>query len=276
MADDPQPIEAETPWALFKRLRAEGHPRDVIVERLKELGLSADDIRVLTLEVPRPGPADIGLPGGAVVAALVLGGPILGGLALAAMTPPPAPSEPPPPQVALAVSDTSARCPRHPQFASVGVCPRCGSFLCRECAGPGQGQGAACVQCQASPAVRDELVKRAGRYVALASLALVGILALVVLLSVHDVVSPLAAAVGAATFAAPILLLGLLQFAVRSPWPGVLVLLYALILLVSVVVAGGEMNLLVVLWVLGMGGVAAAVFALIDARRGAGNRGGAG
>ena len=38
---------AETPWAVAKRMRAEGHPRNVIVERLKAMGLDDGDVRVL-------------------------------------------------------------------------------------------------------------------------------------------------------------------------------------------------------------------------------------
>src|ERR1700690_2440393 len=129
MADEP-----ETPWALLQRLRAEGHAQSVTVERLKALGLDDGDVKVLMMDAPPP-KSGMEMPDGAKIAAVLVAGPLLGGLMVAAMSEATADREPPPPQVALDPSDTSARCAVHAELASVGACPPCGGFLFRARAG---------------------------------------------------------------------------------------------------------------------------------------------
>jgi hypothetical protein len=160
--------EPETPWALLKRLRAEGHPDDAIVARLKALGLENDDVKVLMMEAPPPA-SGLEMPDAVKAAAILAGGPLLGGLLVASMSEATVAREPPPPQVALAADDPSPRCAHHPELASVGTCPRCGSFVCRTCAGSELAQG--CGRCQTSPTVRKKRLAGVGRRLALAGFA---------------------------------------------------------------------------------------------------------
>ncbi len=149
----------ETPWALFCRLRAEGHPQSVIHERLRSLGLSDDDIKTLTLEAPPPA-TGLELPDAAKIATVLVAGPLLGGALLAATGESVAEREAPPPQVPLADDDPSARCSRHPTLASTGTCRICGTFVCRDCAGA-TFDLTGCVSCTTNPKRRRAALGRA-------------------------------------------------------------------------------------------------------------------
>jgi len=59
----------------------------------------------------------------------------------------------------LADEDPRARCQRHPSFASIGTCPRCGTFCCARCVTkPGLRPDHPCLACQRLPTrVEDQL-----------------------------------------------------------------------------------------------------------------------
>jgi hypothetical protein len=226
--------EPETPWALLKRLRAEGHPHDVVVSRLKALGLDDEDVKVLMLETP-PAASGMEMPDAVKVAAVLAGGPVLGGLLIASMQDATLPREPPPPQVELADADPSPRCAQHVKLASVGTCPRCGGFVCRDCAG--ESLSAGCKKCQASPALRDQKVKAAARAVGIAGLAVAGLIALLALIGSTHV--SLSLALGTVLLVAPPAIFSTVQLAVRSPWPGIVSLVCMAGEVVLFSVAGG-------------------------------------
>jgi hypothetical protein len=208
--------EPETPWALLKRLRAEGHPHDVIVTRLKALGLDDEDVRVLMLEAP-PAASGVEMPDAVKVAAVLAGGPVLGGLLLASLQDATLPREAPPPQVELADEDPSPRCAQHVKLASVGTCPRCGGFVCRDCAGLSLSTG--CKKCQESPALRDHKVKTAARAVAATGLVTALLLLIGAVLDGSSFSLRVVLFLGA--LIAPLMILSVVQLAVRSPWPGI-------------------------------------------------------
>jgi hypothetical protein len=208
----------ETPWSLLKRLRAEGHPTEAIAARLTALGLDAEDVRVLMLEAP-PAASGFEVPGAAKAAVVLVGGPMLGGLLLASLQESVVPREPPPPQVELDPADTSPRCAQHPRLASVGTCPRCGSFVCRDCAGLQLSTG--CLKCQKSPALRAERVKDAARAVAIGGFAIGG---LVWLLGFFDLTlsgPSWAGLVGLLLISGPWLVPAIVQLTVHAPWPAI-------------------------------------------------------
>jgi len=214
--------EAETPWAAAKRLRAEGHPREVIVTRLKAMGLDDGDVNLLLSDhLPAPAPQDTSGNTVLTVGAMVVGGPLLGALVGAALADPgPAPT-PSAPQVALDAADTSARCAWHPTLASVASCPRCGAFTCRECA-PSRDERY-CLQCRGSGAVRDLRITRAVRWMALWLFSITGCALFQASAWFDDGghslrESILTVAIGGGPFA----VLALVQLSVRNLWPSVI------------------------------------------------------
>jgi hypothetical protein len=52
MSHDPSDAEAETPWAQFQRMRAEGHSFGEVLLALKERGLDREELELLTQGVP--------------------------------------------------------------------------------------------------------------------------------------------------------------------------------------------------------------------------------
>jgi hypothetical protein len=208
--------EAETPWALYQRLRAEGHSVAVIHERLRALGLDDADIKTLTLEAP-PAATGLELPGAAKIAAVLVAGPLLGGALIAATGESIAEREPPPPQVPLADDDPSQRCARHPRLASAGTCPSCGTFVCRDCAGESLELG--CASCIANPKNRAARLGRARTIAALAvgAQVLVYVAATLVKYGERETLGELALSL--LLRIVPIALLVLTQAFIRSAWP---------------------------------------------------------
>jgi hypothetical protein len=238
--------EPETPWALLKRLRAEGHANGVIVTRLKALGLEDEDVRVLMLEAP-PAASGLEMPDAVKAAAVLAGGPLLGGLLIASMQDATLPREAPAPQVELDDTDTSARCALHPKLASVGTCPRCGTFVCRECAGPQLVTG--CLKCQATPALRDDRVKAAARNVAVSGLVIAGLLATVMLMVITNLT--LRELIGLGVMTLPPSVFWVLQLVVRAPWPGIVGVVLSLAT-AGLFLFGAGMSLISVFWFAGI------------------------
>src|SRR5262245_50949250 len=103
--------EALTPWDVVKRMRAEGQPREAIEQRLAAMGVEKDDAKVLLLEDPPKGSSGMDVNPAAAAVAVLAAGPILGGLAIAAMSDRVVEREQAGPQAKLADTDTtSSRC----------------------------------------------------------------------------------------------------------------------------------------------------------------------
>jgi hypothetical protein len=204
---------------------------------------------------------------GAKLAAVLVGGPVLGGLLVAGMSESVVEREPPPPQVALDASDTSARCATHGELASVGTCPRCGTFVCRECAGPQLANG--CARCQASPALRAQRVRAAARRVAVAGYAMVALVIVSVLIGLDTAESLRVVLLGTGAIVLPIFAFSTVQLGVRHPWPGIVATLWSLGMLVLLLIAGGGGNVFTCGWLLCLGAQFALLRALFNARKSA-------
>lgn len=204
-------VSGDTPWALLQKRLAEGFPPEAIEAELKARGHSAEDIRALMIDVPRrAGTSASGdAPSGGVNAPVQL---IFGGLLLlagvmiilsgrisilsigliisgvtrlaTAFNTERGVSE----QRAvarqamkeLAAEDERSRCALHPTLASIGTCPRCGSFACGKCApAAGFASGAVCMRCQSLPEVIRAREKKAARQAALFLLAAPVMLAII-------------------------------------------------------------------------------------------------
>ncbi len=224
---EPTEAEVETPYARYRRLRAEGHGPEVIAERMRATGASDDDLAVLrAMEAKNPvrieaatGPLVSGVA--MTAGALLVGGPLVAGLAVAALEAAATEAaEAKRPREALRPldpADPSPRCAQHPTFAAQATCARCGSFLCRDCQGaPG---ATACVRCLASPTMRQADVRRAGRFASGAIAGQVALLLMPFLYLELPAGQLRLALVGAAIAVLPLLLLGVTQFFVASPWP---------------------------------------------------------
>src|SRR5262245_58081265 len=126
--DSPGGAAEPTPWAVAKRMMAEGHAHAVIIERLKQMGLDAADIDLLLQDLPRPNPhgtADDGVGGDMLrVGAYIAGGPLVGlavSAAIAASRAQPEEADGVPrEQTPLDAADPSQRCAWHPTLASIG------------------------------------------------------------------------------------------------------------------------------------------------------------
>jgi hypothetical protein len=103
------------------------------------------------------------------------------------------------------------------KLASIGTCPRCGGFVCRDCAGLSLSTG--CKKCQESPALRDHKVKTAARAVAATGLVTALLLLIGAVLDGSSFSLRVVLFLGA--LIAPLMILSVVQLAVRSPWPGI-------------------------------------------------------
>ena len=253
----------ETPWDVAKRMRAEGQPRSAIEARLSAMGLSSEDANVLLIEDPPKGSGGPGLSGAATAVALVAGGPLLAGLAVAALSDRVEEREAPGPQAPLAATDTTTnRCAQHPELASVATCSRCGAFACRSCAPQ---DGSLCGSCEANPAVHEERVRTAARRTGYATFSFVGLLLMEGLLAIDaELIGRLFLLLAAV--AAPFLVLGVAQLMVSSRAPAIMALVYAGGVLVAAMRLGA-IGLVGGLWVLSIGLLFALVMALGTARR---------
>ena len=223
MSDEAPSPEQPTPYAVAKRMRAEGHPRARIVEQLKAIGLDDSDVDVLLRDhPPEARPAGETSDGEMLlkVGALVVGGPILGGLVVAALSEAAQPQLATAPQQPLAPDDPSARCALHPELASLANCPRCGAFTCRQCA-PKPGQPV-CVSCQRSPITRDLRITRAMRWMAVWMFCVAGTALLLAVTHLEAGLPLLQTAIGFGISGGPFLAIGLIQLKVRNLWPCVL------------------------------------------------------
>lgn len=105
MADEP-PVES--PYALAKRLHAQGTGGPEVERALRERGLDADEAHIAA----RAGRGEAGVAPGAPVPELELEREL--------------PAEPP--------SEAPAHpCPRHLEWPVIATCPRCGRFVCARC-----------------------------------------------------------------------------------------------------------------------------------------------
>lgn len=122
--------------------------------------------------------------------------------------------------VKLPADATAARCPRHPDLASIGTCTRCGSFACRACAPFRNFPGAAvCLPCDSLPATRRSRVEDAQHQSATACFASAALWMFPGIL-VGMETGWWAYVLSVAGLAAGILgALGLVQWFVRSIWP---------------------------------------------------------
>jgi hypothetical protein len=147
--------------------------------------------------------------------------------------PKPASSEPVPELAPIEAEDGAPRCQVHPRVLSVGTCPRCGALACYNCA-PKKSFGGTelCAACEQQPTVHDARVRKAARRLAAA------LFAETVLILTLMFVSPLfgssqSSGGGSIPYEVGLSLafvvLGVVQWFVRHPWPGV----------VGAVVSGG-------------------------------------
>jgi hypothetical protein len=210
-------------------MRAEGHRKDLIVERLRAMGLDDADIGVLLYE-ERAAPADDQAERALITAGVSLVAGPLGGALLAAMSARAQPRPTLPAQVPLDPTDTSARCAWHPALASVAGCPRCGAFTCRECAP--RPEEKVCANCRSSVAERDRRSTRVVRWISFWMFC-VTIAAIVQAGGWIDGGAPLnRTLVKGAIAGGPFLVLGFVQLGVRNLWP---VVIAALALVAAVV-----------------------------------------
>jgi hypothetical protein len=273
-----------TAWALVKKLRAEGFPPDAIARELESRGHSAGDIKaILADESPREvqdsapgsgiGIAPVQLIFGVLLilagVLLILGGRISllsigliaagvarvgsslaterGTIALQA--------EARRQMATLADDDPRARCAVHQAYASIGNCPRCGSFCCAMCTpAKGFGSGNLCMQCQALPDVRAERQQRASRQAALTLLTAPAMLVLFTgleLVLATRIPSALTVVAAVAISSAPWLVLAAVQAKVKSGWPVIISVVPWLT--VEVFLTMGNASLQGGLWLLPLG-----------------------
>lgn len=286
------PWSEETPWELVKKLRSEGFPPDAIARELERRGVSGDDIKALLVdESVRPvAPSDVGggLPlqllfGLLLIAAgalLILGGRIsllsigllVAGVARAGSSfasergATALRAEAQRQMAALAPDDSRARCAVHHQYASIGSCPRCGSFCCAQCT-PTRGfaAGHVCMACQVLPEVRAERQRRASRVGALMLLTAPGLLLVLGALEAafaKDTPSLLTVLVSVGVVSVPWLVLAGVQFGVRGGWPILISVPFWLV--VEVVLTRGNSGFEGAVWLLP---IAAAFFGWVNIRQ---------
>jgi hypothetical protein len=127
--------------------------------------------------------------------------------------------------VAFDVPDGTPCCQVHPRLPSTGTCPRCSALTCHSCA-PKKGLGGTefCAACEQLPKVHKERVRKAARRLAVTlpveAVVLLALLFTAPVLGTFQ--SPWGLAIPSEVavsllFAA----LGLAQWLVRHPWPGV-------------------------------------------------------
>lgn len=294
-ASAPQLVASgDTPWELVKKLRSEGFPPDAIARELEGKGVSRDDIKALLVdENVRPvEPADAGrglnvqlIFGLLLILAsvvLLLGGRIsllsigllISGVARTGSafgsdrSTTALKAEALRQMAALAADDPRARCAVHQQYASIGSCPRCGSFCCAQCT-PTRGfaAGNVCMACQSLPDVRAERQKTAAR---LGALMLLTAPAVVLLLGVLEAAfaketpSFLTVLISVGVVSLPWLVLAGVQAGVRGGWPTLISVPFWLI--VEVVLTRGNSSFEGALWLVPL---FAAFFGLVNIRRAA-------
>jgi hypothetical protein len=268
-----------TPWELVKKLRAEGFPPDAIARELERAGSAPEDIRALLVD-EHLRPTDAAQSGGGLPvqlifglllivagALLILGGRISlfaiglvisgvarAGSAFAADRGTALKDEARRKMATVADDDPRARCAVHQQYASIGNCPRCGSFCCAMCT-PARGfaTGNVCMRCQAIPEVQAERGRKGSRVAALTLLSPPIMLLVLVALEVFASSAPdLLNALGAVGVGSlPFLLFGAVQWRVRGSWP-----LFASVvpwLLVEILLTRGNSGFQGSLWLLPLG-----------------------
>ena len=264
-----------TAWALVKKLRAEGFPPDAIARELGAQGHAADDIKAILADESGSsgGVAPVQLIFGVLLILagllLILGGRIsllsiglivagvarVGSSLAAERGTIVQQAEARRGMNTLAADDRRARCAVHPEYASIGNCPRCGSFCCARCT-PARGfaAGNVCMRCQSLPEVQAQRQRHASRQAALTLLAapvmlvLLAALEVVVATSTPSMLTVLAVlGVGSS----PWLVLAAVQANVRSGWP---VLVSAVPwVLVEVLLTRGNNGIQGGLWLLPLG-----------------------
>ncbi|MDP1822879.1 MAG: hypothetical protein Q8L48_06545 [Archangium sp.] len=240
-----------TPWALVKKLRAEGFPPDAVARELELRGHARDDIEALLAdETVRPAEPAAGSAGSGASIQLIFGvllilagvllilggrisllslGLIAAGVARAASSFAGERStlalqtEARRQMATLPVDDPRARCALHREYASIGSCPRCGSFCCARCT-PARGfaSGVVCMRCQALPEVQAQRQQQASRQAALTLLTapvMLVFLAALELLFISKTPDLLTALGVVGVACSPWLLLAAVQAKVRSGWP---------------------------------------------------------
>jgi hypothetical protein len=178
------------------------------------------------------------MPDAMKAAAIIAGGPLLGGLLISSLSEATVAREPPPPLVALAADDPSPRCAHHPELASLGTCPRCGSFVCRECAGPQLADG--CLKCVSLPALRSRRVESAAKRVAVAGLSAAAAIAGCILLEAPRL--DLQQVYEVLFFCAVPLIFSGVQLIVRAPWPGIVTATTCGLLAANIVLDGNSIE----------------------------------
>lgn len=180
---------AESAWSVLQRMRAEGFSQPQIEAELASQGHDREDIAALFADDPMrvapgrraPDPTAATVDVVAIVFGLLLLSAgllvllsgrisvlsfmlIVSGITRIANAARAQPGVLPEASLAhnlrpLADEDPRARCQRHPSFASIGTCPRCGTFCCARCVTkPGLRADQPCLACQRLPAfVEDRL-----------------------------------------------------------------------------------------------------------------------
>ncbi|MEW5741556.1 MAG: hypothetical protein AB1938_21745 [Myxococcota bacterium] len=280
------PAAEGTPWALVQKLRAEGFPREAIVRELVAQGHTRADVEALLIDEAPDGaePPAAGEGSGVpvqllfgllllaagvvvllgtgvralplvligsgivrVVSALQADRSLVARRAAARRT-----------MVELAPEDPRARCAVHPQYASIGNCPRCGSFGCARCA-PARGfeAGLECMKCQGLPEViaarRRKAARQASAWLMTAPAMLLFLLFTEAAFGASDF-SPLRALLVAMVVSLPWLVLSAVQAVVKSGWPTALSVAPWLLVEFSVGVASeGRAALQLTLWLIPLG-----------------------
>jgi hypothetical protein len=274
-----------------KKLRSEGFPPEAIARELELEGVSADDIKALLVdESVRVEPAEAGrglnvqlifgllliLAGGVLllggrisllsIGLLVAGVARTGSSFASERSTIALKAEALRHMAALPTDDPRARCAVHPQFASIGSCPRCGSFCCAQCT-PTRGfaGGNVCMPCQVLPDVRAERQRKAARVGALMLLtapATVLILGVLEAAFARDTPSALTVLLSVGVVSLPWLVLAGVQFGVRGSWPILISVPFWLV--VEVVLTRGNSGFEGALWLVPL---FAAFFGLVNIRR---------
>lgn len=122
----------------------------------------------------------------------------------------------------LADEDPRARCRRHPTFASIGTCPRCGTFCCARCVSKlGLRADQPCLTCQRLPEHIEEQLRQLRKRTALRLLVAPALLAFMFTLDLSPARDPglwgilYVVAIGSA----PWLVAAVLQAITSTFWP---------------------------------------------------------
>lgn len=123
-----------------------------------------------------------------------------------------------------------------------------------------------CRTCRANPVVRAEKIRLTAQSIARAGFAMVGLIGLALVLDIGRVGFRPGVAGEMAIAAAPLLVLSILQWLIRAPWPGICADLWMVAVLAMYF--RGNATVLLLIWALGIFVHGVLVWRLIGLRRG--------